>query len=145
MDQQIEQNQNKQKANNAAKSIILIAVSFVIFIVTIVNLVIVFSPSASKDKLKISNATLQVESYEYDNETHYTVYVKGTAKNIGGKNYSYASVEFSIYDANNYNLGTAIANINNLADGDTWQFSAMLIGDATTEPTTFKLVKITAF
>ncbi len=139
MDQQIEQkNKNKFIVNATIITVICVALAIGIIIA-----VLAFLPS--NEKLEISNTTLQVESYEYDNETHYTVYVKGTAKNIGGKNYSYASVEFSIYDANNYNLGTAIANINNLADGDTWQFSAMLIGDATTEPTTFKLVKITAF
>ena len=139
MDQQIEQKNKNKFIVNA----IIITATCVALAIGIIVAVLAFSPS--NEKLEISNTELKIESYELDSETHYTVYVKGTAKNIGGKNYSYASVEFSIYDANNYNLGTAIANINNLADGDTWQFSAMLIGDATTEPTTFKLVKITAF
>lgn len=139
MDQQIEQKNKNKFIVNA----IIITAACVALAIGIIVAVLAFSPS--NEKLEISNTELKIESYELDSETHYTVYVKGTAKNIGGKNYSYASVEFSIYDANNYNLGTAIANINNLADGDTWQFNAMLIGDATTEPTTFKLVKITAF
>lgn len=144
--QQIENqndNGNKKKTANIVTCILLAVIGLVFITFAIVNL-INMSPS-TKDKLEITNTELVVDSYVIDSTTYYNVYVQGTAKNISNKNYSYASVEFSVYDADNNNLGTALANINNLASGDTWQFNAMLINTATSAPTTYKLVKITVF
>ena len=72
----------------------------------------------------------------------YTAEITGVAKNTSGKSYSYASVEFSVYDATENNLGTAIANINNLASGDTWRFSATLLAFPDTKPATYKLADV---
>ena len=145
MEQQIENqnNSNKKKTINIVTCILLAVIGLVFTTFAIVNL-INMSPS-TKDKLEITNTELVVDSYVIDSTTYYNVYVQGTAKSISNKNYSYASVEFSVYDADNNNLGTALANINNLASGDTWQFNAMLINTATSAPTTYKLVKITVF
>ena len=145
MEQQMENqnNSNKKKTINIVTCILLAVIGLVFTTFAIVNL-INMSPS-TKDKLEITNTELVVDSYVIDSTTYYNVYVQGTAKNISNKNYSYASVEFSVYDADNNNLGTALANINNLASGDTWQFNAMLINTATSAPTTYKLVKITVF
>ena len=147
MEQQMEnQNQsdrNNKKTTNIITCILLAIIGVVCATFAIVNL-INMSPS-TKDKLEIINTELVFDSYVIDSTTHYNVYVQGKAKNISGKNCSYASVEFSIYDVDNNNLGTALANINNLANGDTWEFNAMLINDATREPATYKLVKITLY
>ena len=145
MEQQIENQNTNNKKRTLTRNITIMVVALLFLVGAIVYFVVSFSSIDSKDKLEITNTELVVDSYVIDSTTYYNVYVQGTAKNISNKNYSYASVEFSDYDADNNNLGTALANINNLASGDTWQFNAMLINTATSTPTTYKLVKITVF
>lgn len=145
MEQQIENQNTNNKKRTLTRNITIMVVALLFLVGAIVYFVVSFSSIDSKDKLEITNTELVVDSYVIDSTTYYNVYVQGTAKNISNKNYSYASVEFSVYDADNNNLGTALANINNLASGDTWQFNAMLINTATSTPTTYKLVKITVF
>lgn len=96
----------------------------------------------SKPDLEISGTSLSVE---YTELLGYSAKVVGIAKNPISKNYSYASVEFSIYDSAGNNLGTAIANINNLSSGDTWHFEATLFSFPSTRPASFKLVDITVW
>ena len=145
MEQQQVENQGNNKKRTLIRNVTIMVVALLFLVGAIVYFVASFSSIDSKDKLEITNTELVVDSYVIDSTTYYNVYVQGTAKNISNKNYSYASVEFSVYDADNNNLGTALANINNLASGDTWQFNAMLINTATSAPTTYKLVKITVF
>ena len=98
----------------------------------------------------IFNSTKKVELVgtpqmyvEYNSYLGYSAEIKGTLKNNTSKSYSYVSVEFVIYDSNNNNLGTALANMNNLQPGDTWNFTATLFSYPETEPTSFKLIDIT--
>lgn len=97
---------------------------------------------SDREKLKIVSSSMKVTYTEY---LGYTAEITGVAKNTSGKSYSYASVEFSVYDTTGNNLGTAIANINNLASGDTWRFSAMLLSIPDTKPATYKLVEVIAW
>ena len=145
MEQQTENQNTNNKKRTLTRNITIMVVALLFLVGAIVYFVVSFSSIDSKDKLEITNTELVVDSYVIDSTTYYNVYVQGTAKNISNKNYSYASVEFSVYDADNNNLGTALANINNLASGDTWQFNAMLINTATNAPTSYKLAKITVF
>lgn len=55
----------------------------------------------------------------------YSYYVEGTCKNNGSKDYDYLQVEFICYDKEGNNLGTALANTNNLLSGQTWKYKAM--------------------
>ena len=100
------------------------------------------SNANTKEKLNIANVEMIVD---YSSYLGYSVKITGTAKNLSGKNYSYASVEFSVYDVDGNNLGTALDNINHLANGDTWKFEANLFSYPNTRPNSYKLVEITAF
>lgn len=80
---------------------------------------------------------------DYEEYLGYSAKVTGTLKNTSGKNWTYASVEFSIYDAEGNNMGTALDNINNLKSGDTWKFSADLFEYPDEEPVRFELVEVT--
>ena len=82
---------------------------------------------------------------DYSEYLGYTVTIEGTAKNTSSRNYSYVQIEFVVYDVNGNNLGTALANINNLGSGDTWSFEAMLLSFPSTRPGSYKLVEITAY
>lgn len=130
---------NKNKSNK--KIWIIILVSVAAFFVSFFAIDALLS-SGNKPELEITGTKMSVDYNEY---LGYSAVIKGTVKNSSNKNYSYASVEFSVYDAAGNNLGTAIANINNLSKGDTWNFEAHLLSYPSSRPVSFKLVEITVW
>lgn len=73
------------------------------------------------------------------------VTITGKAKNVSSKNYSYASVDFSVYDAEGNNLGSATASMNNLASGETWSFEATWFESPKEKPISYKLSDVTTW
>lgn len=129
----------QKKNNKNVWTIVTVSIiSFIVILVAIVALI----PSEKTSQLEITGTTISVEYNEY---LGYSATIKGTAKNTTNKNYSYASIEFTVYDADGNNLGTAWTNINNLASGDTWQFEASLLSFPSSRPTSYKLIEITAW
>jgi len=72
----------------------------------------------------------------------FAYYVTGSIKNNTNKQYSYVQVTFNLYDANGAQLGTAMANINNLEANGTWKFKALGV---TEEVASYKLSEITGW
>ena len=124
------------------RNVILIGIFVVIAIVVVIVLAVALTEIDSKPKLTISDTDMSVTYNEY---LGYSATIKGVALNTSGHDLSYASVEFSVYDASGNNLGTALANINNLGEGDTWRFEAALFNFPSTRPSSYKLVEITAY
>ena len=50
--------------------------------------------------------------------------IEGSMKNISGKTLSYAQITFALYDKDGAQVGTAVANINNLTKDSVWKYSA---------------------
>lgn len=90
----------------------------------------------------IGTPTMNVEYSEY---LGYSASIKGVLKNTSSRNWSYCQVEFAIYDSNDYNLGTALANINNLRSGDSWSFEASLLSFPETKPNKWVLIDVSYF
>ncbi len=128
--------------NNHNRNVVLIGIFVVIAIVVVIFLAVSLGDTESKPKLTISDTDMSVTYSEY---LGYSATITGVAENTSGQNLSYASVEFSVYDASGNNLGTALANINNLGKGDTWRFEATLLSFPSTRPTSFKLVEIIGY
>lgn len=135
---------SEQTKNPKNKKGIWIAIVGIVIIVSIIVVASVFAggSGSSNEKLAVSGTSMSVEYNEY---LGYSAKITGVAKNVTSRNFSYASVEFSVYDANGNNLGTALANINNLSSGDTWRFEATLFDFPSTRPATYKLVEIIAW
>ena len=55
----------------------------------------------------------------------YALCIEGTVTNNSGRDLSYVQILIPTYDADGNKVGSAIANINNLKDGETWKFKAM--------------------
>ena len=72
----------------------------------------------------------------------FAYYVNGTIKNNTDKQYSYVQVTFNLYDASGAQIGTAMANINNLEGNGTWKFKAI---GGTQNATRYKLAEITGW
>ena len=50
--------------------------------------------------------------------------ITGTLVNNTDEDKSYLQIEYNLYDADGAQIGTALANINNLKAGGTWKFEA---------------------
>lgn len=72
----------------------------------------------------------------------FAYYITGTIKNNTNKQYSYVQVTFNLYDADGAQIGTALANINNLEANGTWKFKAI---GTTEKPASYKLAEITGW
>ena len=55
----------------------------------------------------------------------YALYIEGTVTNNSGRDLSYVQILIPTYDADGNKVGSAMDNINNLKDGETWKFKAV--------------------
>lgn len=71
--------------------------------------------------------------------------IEGTIKNNTDKQYSYVQVTFNLYDSDGAQIGTALANINNLEANGLWKFKATgSYGNGKTVAS-YKLMEITGW
>ena len=59
-----------------------------------------------------------------DTSNPYGVKITGILVNNTDEDKSYLQIEYNLYDADGAQIGTALANINNLKAGGTWKFEA---------------------
>lgn len=78
----------------------------------------VSKPAPKKEKFEIVG-DLDSNSDQFAN------YITGVIKNNSGRDCTYVQVTFNLYDTDGNQVGTALANINNLEKDGTWKFKAM--------------------
>lgn len=66
-----------------------------------------------------------ISDAQLDTSNPYAVKVNGTLVNNTDSDKSYVQVSYTLYDASGAQIGTALANTNNLKAGGTWKFSAL--------------------
>lgn len=79
-----------------------------------------------------------------DGSNQFMLKITGTLTNNTDQDKSYIQVEYNLYDADGAQVGTALANTNNLKAGGTWKFEAV----STTEPdkvATWERMDVTGF
>lgn len=96
------------------------------------------TPVQKKEKF-----TLESHSGSYD-EIGFAFYIEGTIRNNTDRDYSYVQVTFKTYDKDGAQLGTAIANINNLEANGVWKYKAMAM-TTSDEIASYKLDEITGW
>lgn len=129
-----------KKKKSRKKIWITITILAVVIIASSISIT-TLATTENEPEIYVSNTSMLVDYIEL---VGYTPKITGTAKNTTLKNFSYVQIEFSVYDANGINLGSAFANIGNLASGETWSFEAFF-GVTNTYPQSFKLVDISFF
>ena len=92
------------------------------------------STSGTQEKFSLIDSEGSHDGFAY--------YVTGSIKNNTDKEYSYVQVTFNLYDAEGAQIGTAMANINNLEANGTWKFKAI---GGTEEAASYKLAEITGW
>ena len=71
--------------------------------------------------------------------------IEGSIKNNTNKQYSYVQVTFNLCDADGAQIGSALANINNLEANGLWEFKALgSLGDGKSVAS-YKLMEITGW
>ena len=71
--------------------------------------------------------------------------ISGILKNNTDKTYSYAQICFNVYDKDGNQLGTAVANVNNLDGNGTWKFEAIPLTMDYDEIQSFKYIGVDAY
>ena len=104
-----------------------------------------YTPSSSKNSTsqkQPSKPKLEIVSYEWARGEYGNRYIKGVVKNNSSKQYGYVQIEINLYDKSDAQVGSTMANINNLEPGSTWKFEAIVMEDTAT---TAKVKDVTGF
>lgn len=96
--------------------------------------------TTKKEKFSVVEGTEKGYADDYG----FAYYIEGTVKNNTDKKYSYIQISYNVYDADGNNLGSCLANNNNLAANETWKFKAICSGD-TKNIASYKLDEITGW
>lgn len=91
------------------------------------------TPSSSTEP----SEDLSMGDWEFEYE-EYATYIVGTVTNNTDRTYSYAQVEFNLYDNANNQVGSAMDNINNLEPHGTWRFKAIVLENEKVASAKFK-------
>ena len=81
--------------------------------------------SSAQQEYDINMADFVVNAQLQAPDSIGNVYYEGTVTNNSGRDLTYVQILIPTYDADGNKVGSAIANINNLKDGETWKFKAM--------------------
>ena len=60
-------------------------------------------------------------------------YIVGSVRNQSAKRYRYVQVQFTLYDKDGAQVGSALANVNNLEANGLWKFKAIVLEDSAME------------
>ena len=61
----------------------------------------------------------------------FSLYINGRLTNTSGRDLTYVQILIPTYNDNGSRIGSAIATINNLKDGETWEFEAVDLSNGT--------------
>lgn len=118
-------------------------------LVVLIGLGALFGGGSSEEQ-EVSGTKESKPKYEFVEEPtmtdggYGTYYIEGVIKNNTSFDKDYIQVSFTLYDADGNNLGTALANTNNLKADGTWKFKAMGISTSA-EVESFELDEVTGF
>ena len=76
---------------------------------------------------------LVVEDFRLEMGEYGVGKIVGTLKNNTKKQYAYVQVEFNLYDGSGAQVGSTIANVNNLEPGGAWAFEAGVLESRATQ------------
>lgn len=104
----------------------------------------VSSGSDSSDAAGTDEQPYTVTDEALDSSNEYAASITGTLTNNSDQDKSYIQVEYRLYDASGAQIGTALANTNNLKAGGSWKFEA-LCTQAPSEIASWELSEVSGF
>lgn len=120
-----------------------------VIIAVIIGLTFIFIGESDNDLSSIIENE-QIEEFSLSKETAgysdgFAFYIEGGIRNNTNKQYSYVQVSFNLYDKNGVQIGTALANVNNLEPNGVWKFKAIGLGGEANDVKTYKLMEIVGY
>lgn len=100
----------------------LIKKTLKVILVVFIGLVIIGACSGESEPDYERYNIQKISSY-YDG--YFASYITGTL--VADRDYDYLQIEIPCYDSEGNNIGSALANVNNLREGETWKFEAMIM------------------
>lgn len=88
-----------------------------------------------KPELEVSGVKAEVGEFG-------VIFIVGKVRNNSQKTFSYVQVEINLYDKEDTQVGSTMANVNNLAPGGTWRFMAPVTAD---DAARFEVIRVTGF
>jgi hypothetical protein len=76
-----------------------------------------------------SEPAVEVVEHDYQTGEYRSASVTGVVRNNSNQTLSYVQVEINLYDGQGTQLGSTLANTNNLEPGGRWRFEAQVIED----------------
>ncbi|MDP4093574.1 MAG: DUF3426 domain-containing protein [Bacillota bacterium] len=92
-------------------------------------------------KKAVEKADLEVLESSIKNDSNLS-YIVGKIRNNTDKQYKYAQVEINLYDKAGTQVGSTMANVNNLESGAIWSFKALI---ASENVATYKIKDVTGW
>ena len=83
-----------------------------------------------EESCKINKKDVKIEIVG-SHSNGFSLYIGGTLVNTSGKDLTYVQILIPTYNDNGSRIGSAIATINNLKDGETWEFEAVDLSNGT--------------
>ena len=68
--------------------------------------------------------------YEWQQDGGLLRYIVGSVRNQSAKQYKYVQVQFSLYDKDGAQVGSAFDNVSNLEANGLWKFKAIVLEDS---------------
>ncbi len=131
----------KRKAN---KKTILWVIAGTIIVIAAIGGIVGGTATNNKDNAQLVNAGTSAEDLEVlehsvieDSYPH----IVGKVRNNTDKTYSYVQVSINLYK-DDVQLGSTLANINNLEPNSIWEFDALVTYE---DFTSYKIVEVTGF
>ena len=71
-------------------------------------------------------ALVLMPGWKFAREDYHST-ITGTVQNKSNRSYSYVSIQFNLYDENGAQVGSTMANVNNLEPHGKWKFKALVL------------------
>ncbi len=117
---------------------------FILFIVLAVESNKSGPSTTNSSDVKISETekiNLEMLDCKWTNK-EYNSFITGRVQNKSEKTVRYAQISFNLFDDSGAQVGTAMANINNLAPSGIWKFEAIVMNDNVAK---YKLAELNGF
>lgn len=89
--------------------------------------------NVGEDKVDVGEAAdLELLGFEWVRGEFGNRTLVGRIRNNTDKTYDYAQIQFNLFNAADEQVGSALANVNNLSGGTVWRFEAFVIEDTAT-------------
>lgn len=103
------------------------------------------SSNGSTTEAEPEKATYELTDEQLVDKGYGVYYITGTLVNNSGTEKKYVQIEYVLKDESGAQIGTGLANTNNLAADGVWKYEALCSVSGDAAPVTFEVADVTSF